>query len=148
MEIYLLTQVSFQQNFLVMSLLMMRFTGKVKQSSETHLCFRKYGDTNHDEIVLKTIESLGLILDSFLSSDDTVVEESQNRRIQTPSVKSERSISESSGMVAAYWTPQESPGRESENQKMVVHSIPVQLASPVNTLHREPTGFGNSLATP
>merc|ERR1712131_378839 len=52
-------------------------------------------------------------------------------------------------MVAAYWTPQESPGRtEPENHKMVVHSIPVQLASPVNTLQRAPGSPGNSFATP
>lgn len=88
----------------------------------------------------------------IFSSDDTVVEgghAAHDRRSQTPSVKSERTSSESSGMVAAYWTPQESPGRrEPENHQMVVHSIPVQLASPVNTLQRQPTSPGNSFATP
>ena len=88
----------------------------------------------------------------IFSSDDTVVEDghaAHDRRSQTPSVKSERTSSESSGMVAAYWTPQESPGRrEPENHQMVVHSIPVQLASPVNTLQRQPTSPGNSFATP
>ena len=83
------------------------------------------------------------------SSDNTVVDEEHIRRSHTPSVKSERTSSESSGMVAAYWTPQESPGRrEPENHKMVVHSIPVQLASPVNTLQRALVSPGNSFATP
>ena len=78
-----------------------------------------------------------------------MVEDGHNRRSQTPSVKSERTSSESSGMVAAYWTPQESPGRrEPENHKMVVHSIPVQLASPVNTLQKQPTSPENLFATP
>ena len=140
MEIYLLTQALFRLNFLGMNLLMTRFTGKVSKISD------------HKIEISWTFFDIPRCFIRVFSSDDTVVEdghESLDRRSQTPSVKSERTSSESSGMVAAYWTPQESPGRrEPENHKMVVHSIPVQLASPVNTLQRQPTSPGNSFATP
>ena len=56
-------------------------------------------------------------------SNDTVVNEENINKDQNLS-------SSSSGMVAAYFTP-----KTSDTSNIVVHSIPVQLNSPINSFH-------------